>query len=256
MQIDLNSDLGENTPGRIVSDDTAMLRVVSSANVSCGFHAGDPVGIRATLASAAAAGVAVGAHPGYDDLAGFGRRELDVEPAVLQAQIEYQLGALQALAGAVGTRATYVKPHGALYNRMARDADTARVVAAAVRAVDPSLVMLCLAGSVGADVVRGSGLTTVAEAFADRGYDANGALLPRDAPGAVLHDPTTVAARILRLATEGVLEAADGTHIMIDAQSVCVHGDSPGAVAMATTVRDVLTAAGVRIAPFAPFAPA
>ncbi|GGH34618.1 LamB/YcsF family protein [Microbacterium album] len=249
--IDLNSDLGENTPERVVADDEAMLGVVTSANVSCGFHAGSPEGIRATLAAAAARGVTVGAHPGYRDYEGFGRRPLDVDSATLQAHVEYQLGALNGLAAAVGAVVRYVKPHGALYNAIARDERQARAVVAAVRAVDPSLVLLGLAGGVVLGVAERAGLATAAEAFADRAYTPSGELVARGTPGAVLHDADAVAARVVRLVTDGVIRAVDGADLALRADSVCVHGDSPGAVAMAHAIRTALDAAGVRIAPFA-----
>ncbi|WP_404313421.1 LamB/YcsF family protein [Agrococcus terreus] len=249
--IDLNSDLGENVPERIVGDDAAMLRVVTSANVACGFHAGSPEGIRATLVEAVARGVAIGAHPGYRDYEGFGRLDVDIDDATLQAHVEYQLGALGALATSAGGRMVYVKPHGALYNRIAHDEAHARVVVAAVRAVDPALVLLGLAGSVVLDVAEAAGLATAAEAFADRAYTPEGLLVSRKEPGSVLHDPEAVAARMVRLAQEGVLEAIDGTTIRVRAESICVHGDSPGAIAMAEATRAALEAAGVAIAPFA-----
>lgn len=249
--IDLNSDLGENVPDRIVGDDAAMLRVVTSANVSCGFHAGSPEGIRATLAAAVANGVTIGAHPGYRDYEGFGRRASDVDSATLQAHVEYQLGALQALAAAVGGSAAYVKPHGALYNTIARDERQAKVVVAAIRAVDPSLVLLGLAGGVVLDVAERAGLATAAEAFADRAYTPEGLLVSRTEPGSVLHDPGLVAERMVRLAQQGVLEAVDGSDVAIRAESICVHGDSAGAIAMAEATRSALESAGVTIAPFA-----
>lgn len=249
--IDLNSDLGENVPDRIVGDDEAMLRVVTSANVSCGFHAGSPEGIRATLEAAVANGVTIGAHPGYRDYEGFGRLARDVGSATLQAHVEYQLGALQALAGAVGGRAVYVKPHGALYNTIARDERQAKDVVAAIRAVDPSLVLLGLAGGVVLDVAERAGLETAAEAFADRAYTPEGLLVSRTEPGSVLHDPALVAARMVRLAHEGVIEAVDGTDVAVRAESICVHGDSAGAIAMAEATRAALEAADVTIAPFA-----
>lgn len=248
--IDLNSDLGENAPGQIVADDAAMLRIVTSANVSCGLHAGTPAGIRSTLIEAADRGVAIGAHPGYRDPEGFGRRELDVDSATLQADVEYQLGALLGLAASAGVSVRYVKPHGALYNVIARDERRARDVVAAVRAIDPSLVMLGLAGGVILSVAERDGLATAAEAFADRGYTSAGALVPRGAEGAILHDPDAVAERVLRLATEGRIRAVDGTDVAVRADSVCVHGDTPGAVAMAAAIRSRLEAEGVAVVPF------
>ncbi|GEK81589.1 LamB/YcsF family protein [Agrococcus baldri] len=249
--IDLNSDLGENVPDRIVGDDEAMLRIVTSANVAAGFHAGSPEGIAATLRAAVANGVAIGVHPGYRDYEGFGRVEIDVDSATLQAHVEYQLGAVQALAASAGGRAVYVKPHGALYNTIARDERKARDVVAAIRAVDPSLVLLGLAGGVVLEVAERAGLATAAEAFADRAYTPEGLLVSRTEAGSVLHDPALVAARMVRLAQEGVVEAVDGTDVAVRAESICVHGDSAGAIAMAEATRSALEAAGVTIAPFA-----
>ncbi|MFE7405079.1 LamB/YcsF family protein [Isoptericola sp. NPDC057559] len=250
--VDLNSDLGEGFGRWTLGDDEAMLDVVSSANVACGFHAGDPATIRRTVRLAAARGVAIGAHVGYRDLAGFGRRDIDVPSAELQADVVYQIGALQALAAAEGARVTYVKPHGALYTTAAVDERVAADVAAAVAAVDPSLVLLGLPGAAALAAGEAAGLPTAAEAFADRAYSPAGTLVPRSAPGAVLHDPEVVARRMLRLVTEGVIEAVDGTEVAVRADSVCVHGDTPGAVTMARRVREAFDAAGVALAPFAP----
>ncbi|MGB4138102.1 MAG: 5-oxoprolinase subunit PxpA, partial [Microbacterium sp.] len=186
--IDLNSDLGENTPDRVVSDDESMLGIVTSANVSCGFHAGSPEGIRATLTAAVAHGVTIGAHPGYRDYENFGRVAVEIDPPALQAQVEYQLGAVAGLATAVGGRVVYVKPHGALYNTIAQDERQAAAVVSAIRAFDPRLVLLGLAGGVGLAVAARAGLAVAAEAFADRGYLPDGRLVPRSEEGAVLHD--------------------------------------------------------------------
>ncbi|GGO29206.1 UPF0271 protein [Gemmobacter aquaticus] len=249
-RIDLNSDLGEGYGAWTMGDDAAMLAVVSSANVACGFHAGDPAGILSTLREAAARGVAVGAHVGYPDRVGFGRRPMDVAPADLEADVIYQIGALQGLARAAGTRVSYVKPHGALYNTIAHDARQAAAVIAGVRAVDPSLVLMGLAGAPVLAQAQAAGLAVMAEAFADRAYQPDGQLVSRREAGAVLHDPDMVAARMLRLATEGVIEAVDGSFLRLEAGSICVHGDSPGAVAMARQIRETLVQAGVTIAPF------
>lgn len=251
VSIDLNSDLGENVPDRVVSDDTAMLGLVSSANVSCGFHAGSPEGIRTTLAAATQGGVVIGAHPGYDDYEGFGRRPLDVPAATLQAQVEYQIGALLGLTAAVGGSVAYVKPHGGLYNAIVRDEAQAKVVVDAVKAVDSSLVFLGLAGSVANRVAAEAGLTVAAEAFADRSYNPDGSLVARTEPNAVLHDPQAVAARVLRLVQTGQVEAIDGSLVDVDAQSICFHGDSQGSIDMARAARELLESSGVRIAAFA-----
>lgn len=250
LTIDLNADLGENVPGRQVSDDAAMLRIVTSANVSCGFHAGSPEGIRETLAESVRGAVVIGAHPGYRDYENFGRIAMEIESATLQAHVEYQLGALMGLAGSVGGNLAYVKPHGALYNTIARDARQARVVTAAIRAVDPKLVLLTLAGGVAIEIAEQAGLAVAAEAFADRAYRPDGHLVARSEEGAVLHEPHEVAARTVRLATEGMIRAIDGSDLRVDVQSVCVHGDTAGSVQMATETRRMLQEAGVRIAPF------
>ncbi|MGI4779652.1 MAG: LamB/YcsF family protein [Janthinobacterium lividum] len=250
MHIDLNSDLGESLGAWRMGDDAAMLGIVSSANVACGFHAGDPAGILRTLRLAAAQGVAVGAHVAYPDLTGFGRRNMDVDSADLIADVIYQIGALQGLATAAGTRVRYVKPHGALYNTIAHDERQARDVLTAMREVDPALRLVALAGSPLLRWADGMGVAVVAEAFADRAYTPQGTLVSRREPGAVLHDTHEVAERMLRLATEGVVTAVDGSPVRLRADSICVHGDSPGAVALARAVRDRLTRAGIAIRPF------
>ncbi|QPF73883.1 LamB/YcsF family protein [Roseateles sp. DAIF2] len=248
--IDLNSDLGESYGAWRMGDDAAMLDLVSSANVACGFHAGDPAGILATLRAAAERGVSIGAHVAYPDLVGFGRRNMDMASADLRASVIYQIGALQGLAAAAGTRVRYVKPHGALYNFIAHDERQAQDVIAALHALDASLGLVVLAGSALAGWARAAGLRTIEEAFADRGYRADGSLVPRHEPGAVLHDPEAVAARMLRLVREGTVTANDGNAVRIAADSICVHGDSPGAVAMARRLRERLVAEGVTIRPF------
>lgn len=243
--IDLNADLGESFGAWTLGDDAAMLRVVTSANVACGFHAGDPTTIRRTVAQAAAAGVVVGAQVGYRDLAGFGRRRIDVAPEDLTADVLYQLGALEAMCRVAGTRVRYVKPHGALYTTAAVDEAQARAVVEAVVAWDASLPVMGLPGSVLLAVAADAGLATVAEAFADRGYDAAGRLVPRRDPGALVTDPGLVAERVVRMVRDGVVEAVDGTLVPVAPDSVCVHGDTPGAVAVAQAVRDALAAAGI-----------
>ena len=248
--MDLNSDLGESFGAWRMGDDAAMLDVVSSANVACGFHAGDAAGILATLKAAKARNVVVGAHVAYRDLAGFGRRNMDVASSDLVADVIYQIGALQGLAQAAGTRVKYVKPHGALYNTIAQDKRQATDVINAMKAIDPSLVLLALAGSPLIGWARDAGLTVVAEAFADRGYTPSGALVSRREPGAVLHDENQIAQRMLTLVRSGVIEAVDGSMVRVEADSICVHGDSPGAVAIARTLRQRFEQEGVRIASF------
>lgn len=251
MKMDLNSDLGESFGAWRMGDDAAMLDIVSSANVACGFHAGDAAGILATLRAAKARGVVVGAHVAYRDLSGFGRRNMDVASGDLVADVIYQIGALQGLAQAAGTSVQYVKPHGALYNTIAHDRRQATDVITAMRAIDPSLVLVALAGSPLIDWARDAGLTVVAEAFADRGYTPEGTLVSRRDPGAVLHDVDQIAARMLMLVREGVVEAVDGSPVRIAADSICVHGDSPGAVAIARHLRERFEQEGVRISSFA-----
>ena len=248
--IDLNSDLGESFGAWRMGNDEAMLGIVTSANIACGFHAGDPAGILRTLRAAARAGVAVGAHVGYRDLAGFGRRAMDPSSEELIGDVIYQIGALQGLAAAAGTPVAYVKPHGALYNTIAEDRRQADDVIAAIKAIDPSLVLVALAGAPIIGWAREAGLTVVAEAFADRAYTPRGRLVSRREPGAVLHDPDVVARRMLRLATEGVVEAIDGTPTPIEAGSICIHGDNPAAVAMAQTIRAALEGSGVTLCSF------
>ena len=248
--VDLNSDVGESFGRWVLGDDAALMTLVTSANVACGFHAGDPTTLRRTCAAAAGAGVAIGAQVGYRDLAGFGRRFIDMDPAELADDIVYQIGALQALAAVAGSRVSYVKPHGALYNAVVHHEPQALAVVDAIRSVDPGLPVLGLPGSQLLRLADAAGLRGVPEAFADRGYTGAGTLVPRSEPGALLHDPTEVAARMTRLVTDGVILAVDGTDIQVRAESLCVHGDSPGAVAMATAVRDALVRAGVTLRAF------
>jgi UPF0271 protein len=249
-RIDLNADLGESLGAWRLGDDEAMLDVVTSANVACGFHAGDSLTLRRTCAAAAERGVVIGAQVSYRDLAGFGRRFIDMDPAELTADVVYQVGALDALAKVSGGRVSYVKPHGALYNAIVHHEEQAQAVVDAVIAVDRDLPVLGLPGSAFLRRAEAAGLRTVVEAFADRAYTPEGTLVPRSAPGAVLHDPAEVAARMLRLVTEQRLTAVDGTDIQVRPESICTHGDSPGAVEMARAVRAALTGAGIEIAPF------
>nr|WP_255718560.1 5-oxoprolinase subunit PxpA [Micrococcus sp. ACRRV] len=247
----MNSDVGESFGSWMMGDDAAIMPSVSSANVACGFHAGDPSGIAQTCRDAVAAGVTIGAHVGYRDLAGFGRRFLDCSPTELADDVLYQIGALEALAGAAGATVRYVKPHGALYNTIVHHEEHAQAVVDGVAAFGADLPLLLLPGSVALEKAEKAGLRGVAEAFADRGYTPQGTLVSRREPGAVLHDEDEVAARMVRLATEGVIEAVDGTDVRVEAESICLHGDTPGAVSMAAAVRRALEDAGVTIASFA-----
>ncbi|MCZ4068483.1 LamB/YcsF family protein [Microbacterium sp. H37-C3] len=244
--MDLNADLGETVEGVATADDAAMFALVSSASIACGGHAGDAASMRTAVAGAAAARVAVGAHPSYLDRAGFGRVRVAVEPDVLRPQVVAQLRALAAAGGDI----RYVKPHGALYHAATEDAATARAVAAAVADLSAELgravPVLGLGGAI-PSAASDAGLPFHREAFLDRGYRADGSLVPRGVPGALLDDPGLVAERALRLASEGVVVAVSGETVHTDATSLCVHGDSPGAVAMARAVRSALDAAGIEV---------
>jgi UPF0271 protein len=251
VTIDLNADLGEGFGVWRLGDDDAMLDVVTSANVACGFHAGDPAGLARTCRAAADRGVRIGAQVSYRDLAGFGRRYIDMNAEDLTADVMYQIGALQALASAAGSSVGYVKPHGALYNTIVTDRGQADAVAAAVHAVDPGLPVLGLAGSEFFAAANELGLHTVPEAFADRAYRPDGQLVSRREPGAVLHDVGHIADRVAAMVGHGRVDAVDGSVIPITVESICVHGDSPGAVLIASAVRDRLTADGVVLRAFA-----
>jgi 5-oxoprolinase (ATP-hydrolysing) subunit A len=249
--VDLNSDLGEGYGRWVLGDDAALLEVVTSANVACGFHAGDPATIDRTVRTAVERGVAVGAQVSYPDLVGFGRREIDVPPDELTADVLYQIGALEGFARAAGSRVRYVKPHGALYNRIARDPVQAAAVVEAIRRYDPALPLLTLSGSAAMEAAAEAGIAAVGEGFADRGYTAEGRLVSRREPGAVLDDPERVAARAVAMATEGRVETADGGEVTVEIASLCVHGDTPGAVELARAVRAALEEAGVTLEAFA-----
>ncbi|MER6946053.1 5-oxoprolinase subunit PxpA [Nonomuraea sp. NPDC005983] len=251
MVIDLNADLGEGFGVWRLGDDLALLDIVTSANVACGFHAGDPVTIRRTCAAAVDRGVSIGAQVSYRDLAHFGRREMDADPEELCAEVLYQLAAVDGIARAMGGRVSYVKPHGALYNRICRDEEQAAAVIDAVADYDPSLPVLTLPGSVVHTVAAAQGVRTVTEAFADRAYTPAGALVSRREPGAVIHDPAAVPARAVRMAVEGTVTAVDGSQVPVQARSICVHGDTPDAVRLAQAVRDGLLEADVVLQAFA-----
>lgn len=244
LHVDLNADLGEGAP-----DDAELLALVSSANIACGWHAGDARLMQATVTAALARGVAIGAHPSYPDREHFGRREMQLPPADVQADLVYQIGALQALVRAQGGRLHHVKPHGALYNQAARDPALADAIAAAVRAVDPGLALYGLAGSELLRAARRAGLRAVAEVFADRGYRADGSLVPRSQPGAFIEDTDTAVARTLRMVREGVVVAVTGETVPLQAQTICLHGDGPHALAFARAIHAALASAGVQIRP-------
>ncbi|WP_072686878.1 LamB/YcsF family protein [Rhodococcus marinonascens] len=248
--IDLNSDLGESFGAWTLGDDSAMLKLVTSANVACGFHAGDPATLLSTCTAAADLTVRIGAQVGYRDLAGFGRRFIDITPRDLTADVIYQIGALDGLARVSGSSVTYVKPHGALYNAIVHHREQARAVVAAIRAYDQTLPVLGLPGSIFFEEAESAGLRTVAEAFADRAYTPEGTLVPRTTDGAVLNDPMVVAERVRRLVVDHALDAVDGTPLSVTAESVCVHGDTPKSVALTTAIRSLLDTECVTVRPF------
>ncbi|MPQ97034.1 5-oxoprolinase subunit PxpA [Modestobacter sp. I12A-02628] len=249
--MDLNSDLGEGFGQWTLGEDDDLLGVVTSANVACGFHAGDPSIMRRVCERAVAQGVAIGAQVGYRDLPGFGRRFIDMEPAALTDDVVYQIGALAAFARAAGDRVRYVKPHGALYNAIVHHEEQAAAVVQAVLDVDRTLPVLGLPGSAWLELAVDAGLTVVHEAFADRAYTATGTLVSRRLPGAVLHDADEIARRCVAMAAGDPVPDADGGALILTPDSICVHGDTPGAVDIARRVRAALTDAGVQLASFA-----
>lgn len=248
--IDLNSDLGESFGQWKMGNDQAMLQVVSSANIACGFHAGSPVTILDTLKAAKTNNVTIGAHVGYPDLVGFGRRNMDIASNELTADVIYQIGALKGLATSIGAKVSYIKPHGALYNTIANDKRQAMAVINAISQIDANLILVALAGSPLIDWAKQQGLHVVAEAFADRSYHVDGTLVSRKETGAVLHDPELVAERMLQLVRDGGVTSIEGEFVTIEADSICVHGDSEGALAMAQKVREKLQQNGITITSF------
>jgi UPF0271 protein len=249
-EIDLNADLGEGFGPWSMGDDAAMLGIVSSANLACGGHAGDPEVMFASLRMAAERGVVVGAHPGYADREGFGRRVIPMTPNEIVRMVAAQVGALQGVAALAGVPVRYVKAHGALANLAAEKAEVAAAIAGAVRALPGKLALLAISGTELEVEGRKAGLEVVAEVFADRAYRSNGRLVPRGQAGAVFHDAEFAAARMQRFAETGKMPVLGGGEVALAARSVCVHGDSPGAVALAKTLRLRLEAAGVAIRPF------
>jgi len=246
--IDLNADLGESFGAWRMGDDAGVMPWITSANIACGFHAGDPTTMRATIALCAQHGVAIGAHPSLPDLQGFGRREMKIPPDEVYAQTLYQLGALHALTKAAGTQLHHVKPHGALYNMAARDRALADAIAIAVRDLDPLLILVGLAGSALVDAGCDAGLTTQREGFCDRRYRADGSLTPRSEPGAVIENIDTAVAQAVSIATRGEALTGDGQTVRIEADTLCVHGDRANAAAFAEHLRRALESAGVQIA--------
>ncbi|WP_327328001.1 LamB/YcsF family protein [Streptomyces sp. NBC_01210] len=248
--IDLNCDLGEGFGAWTMGDDDTLLDIVTSANVACGFHAGDPNIMRRVCRKAAGNGVAIGAHVGYRDLAGFGRRAMRVAPEDLINDVIYQIAALDGFARIAGSRVSYVKPHGALYNTVAVDGEQATALVEAVHRYDPHLAVLGLPDSRVLQAAHTRGLTGVAEAFADRAYDQQGRLVPRDIPGSVLHDVDAVVERCTTMVLHGTVTSLLGTTVTLTPRSLCVHGDTPGAAEMAREVKRALLEAGVTLSPF------
>ena len=251
VTIDLNADLGESLGPWTMGHDERLMRSVTSANIACGFHAGDPSVMRRTLRLAKHHGVAVGAHPGFPDLAGFGRRERHVSPSELEDLVLYQLAALAGMAAAEGLRLQHVKAHGALYNMAARDVILAGAIARAVAAFDPALILLGLPNSALLSEGEAAGLRVAAEVFADRTYEADGSLTSRRTPGSVLHDPAHVVARAVDMVRTGRVTATDGTVVPLRADTICLHGDTPGAADLARQVRASLESAGITVAALA-----
>lgn len=252
MRIDLNSDVGESYGAWRLGDDTALLAVVTSANVACGFHAGDPATMRRTVALAAARGVAIGAQVSYPDLVGFGRRELGATPRQIHDDVLYQLGALDGVCRAEDTRVRYLRPHGALYHRCATDPEAAEAAVAAAHAFDPDLAVVGPPGSAMLLAADAAGLPTVREGFADRRYAPDGGLAPRGSADAVLADVNAVVAQALGLVRDGAVTATDGSALTTQVDTLCIHGDTPGAGSLARAVRAALEQAGITVAAAVP----
>lgn len=248
VQVDLNCDLGESFGAYSIGADELVLPLVSSVNIACGWHAGDPAVMAKTVAMAKASGIAAGAHPGYPDLVGFGRRNMDITPHEAKNYVIYQIGALAAFAKSAGTTLQHVKLHGAFYNRAAADQKLARGVCEAVAAVDPGLIVLTLAGSAMLQVAEQCGLPTASEVFADRAYNEDGSLVPRNQPGAVIHDEELAIRRVVTMVRQGKVEAITGRDIAIRADSICVHGDNPGALNFVRGIRRALEGEGIAVA--------
>ena len=247
MRIDLNGDVGESFGAYEIGHDAELIPILTSANIACGFHAGDPGVMRATVALAREHGTKIGAHPGFPDLVGFGRRELKATPREVEDLVAYQIGALAAIAATQGMRLSHVKPHGALYNMAAREPDLADAIARATATVDRSLLLFGLPGSKSLDAARRHGVRAISEAFADRAYRPDGSLVPRSEPGAVIEDARQVVERAVAIARERIVLAADGTRVSLDVETICVHGDTPGAAELASRIRQALIDVGIQV---------
>ncbi|MEN6441469.1 MAG: 5-oxoprolinase subunit PxpA [Syntrophobacter sp.] len=250
MKIDINCDMGESFGAYTIGEDEKIIRFITSANIACAFHAGDPMVMARTVALAKANDVAIGAHPGYPDLLGYGRRNMETFPGEIRNYVLFQLGAMSAFAKSVGVGLQHVKPHGALYNHAARDEKAAAEIVDAVKAFDPELILYALPGSVCADMAREAGLKVALEAFPDRAYTRDGKLAPRKLAGAVIHDPEKVRERVLRLVRTGTLISIEGEEIPLRADTLCVHGDTPGAWELAREIRKALETAGIQAGAF------
>ena len=253
-RIDLNSDLGESFGRWTLGNDAEVMKSITSANIACGYHAGDPGVIRQTLRMARHAGVAAGAHPGLPDLAGFGRRTMAVTAAEVEDMVLYQVGAIAALAAAEGVRLRHVKPHGALYNMAVKDGSLAAAIARAIAALDPRLLMFALPGTELERAAEAAGLRVAREGFADRAYEADGSLTPRSRPGAVIHSAEEVIGRAVRMARDGVVRATNGSDIAMRVDTICTHGDTPGSHDLTRQLRAGLEADGIAV--LAPDGPA
>jgi 5-oxoprolinase (ATP-hydrolysing) subunit A len=247
MRIDLNGDVGESFGAYEIGHDAELIPILTSANIACGFHAGDPGVMRATVALAREYGTNIGAHPGFPDLVGFGRRELKATPREVEDLVAYQIGALAAIAATQGMRLSHVKPHGALYNMAARDPELADAIARATAAVDRSLLLFGLPGSKSLDAARRHGVRAISEAFADRAYYPDGSLVPRSEPGAVIDDAQQVVERAVAIARERMVVAANGTRVSLDVETICVHGDTRGAAELASRIRKALIDVGIQV---------
>lgn len=249
LQIDLNCDMGEWLTGK-PGNDALIMPYISSANISCGMHAGDPLAIEKTICLALQHGVAVGAHPGYPDPEGFGRRAMDLASDQLRALLLYQIGALKGMTESLGGRLQHVKPHGALYNAAASDYKVAKLVALTIRDMDPSLVLFGLSGSAMEHAAAEAGIAFASEVFADRAYQDNGQLVPRSVPGAVLHDPDEMVSRVVRMVSDGLVLSASGREVPVDPGTICIHGDNPSAPAFVKQLYERLKAADILVRPF------
>ena len=247
MRIDLNSDLGESFGRWTLGNDASLMESITSANVACGYHAGDPGVMRETIRLAREAGVAIGAHPGFPDLVGFGRRNMAASPGEVENFVLYQIGALAAMAAAEGVRLQHVKPHGALYNMATRDRTLADAIARAVAACDRTLILFAIPGTQLFDAGRKAGLRVAAEGFADRSYQPDGSLTPRTSPGAVIHDADELVSRAVRFARDGVVRAANGADIPMRVDTICTHGDTPGSHELTRRLRAAIDSAGIRV---------